>query len=536
MSVPPTSGLPPHEPDELGSYPAFPGGNGPDEIAYDDGEPSHGRSYLPWLIGVVVLAVGAGGLFALQAALGGGGDQPASVMPADVAVYGRLDADPSAGQKIQALRLANKIPAFRDNVDLTDLNADLRKSMFELIQGESPEVAELDYETDIEPWLGNRIGFGLTGASGDEEPAVMLALQVTDTERAEAGLDKLMAAGDGGGYVITGDYALISDTREMAQSFADAAAESSLADDADFKADQQRLGDAGIASMWVSEDATESLLDYPGVSEELGLVAGSGSLGAQAGSQAYAIRFGDRYVEVAGVRRESGLPASASGGTDPASRLPDSTLLAMSVVDGRQAITSAWDSLTESLAAADETFDREIKRFERQTGLSLPDDLGTLLGDGFAFAVDDQDFAALADPSDLRIGALLDTDSDAAQEVLDKLMAIVPSLQEFELARVESDGLLAVSPSKAYADTLAGDGGSLADTESYQLAVGDDDSAGSMFVNMDLLEGAITGLLDQFGADEDVLENLQPLQAFGVSASVDGDGVLHSSTRLVFND
>ena len=516
-----------------------------------------GKSFLPWLIGLVVVALIGGGVFAVQAAMSSDPDQPASVLPASAIMYGRLDVDPSAGQKIQALRLLNKFPAFRDSVDLPDINADLREKMFDAVKGDSPELADLDYDADVAPWLGNRIGFAMIPGDDDADPNALLAMQVTDTDKAKTGLTKLLETGDGtGGFVITDGYALIAETTELAQQYADEAAKSALSDNDDFTASMNDLGDQGIASFWVSEDAYALLADatsgmadgitggmadgmasgLTGVTGETapGSLSSMEDLGLLGGSQAFAVRFGDRYLEIASAQQRGDLGLTPSTTTNPAAKLPESTLFEFSLANGKETIDNAWAKLSELASASDSTFTRDIRRFEKQTGLSILDDIGTLLGDGFTFAVDNQDFSSLEDPADLRIGALLDTDVDAAQGILDTLLANVPDSAGFNLTRVESDGLLAVSTNEDYASEMST--GSLGDTEAYKLAVLDGSTASStMFFNFDLLEGSTLDLLEQQGVTQEVIDNLTALQAFGVSSNVDGDGVTHAALRVVVN-
>lgn len=534
----PGFGQPGAAPYQQGPPTAFPSYSAmPTDVVGDSDAPARrgGKSFLPWLIGIVVVALIGGGIFAVQAAISSDDAQPASALPASSILYGRIDVDPSAGQKIQALRLANKFPGFRDNIDLPDINADLREKLFDTIRGDTPELADVDYDADVAPWLGNRIGFGMIpGATEDDDPIALLAMQVKDAEAAKVGLTKILAAGNGtGGFVMTGDYALIAETTELAEKYAAEAAQSSLADNADFKASLNDLGDQGVASFWVSKDAYTTLAKTAqGMTpEDLGSIDDLGLLG---GSQAFAVRFGDRYVEIASAQRGGDLGLTSAATDNPAAKLPDSTLFEFSLGNGKEVIDNAWDKLTKLATASDASFGREVKRFEKATGLTIPEDIGTLLGDGFTFAVDNQDFSALDDPASLRIGALMDTDVDAAQAVIDAILENIPAAAEFNLQRVESDGLLAVSTNKDYATKMSQ--GSLGDTDTYKLAVQDGGTAAAtMFFNFDLLEGSTLDMLKDAGVTQEVIDNLTPLQAVGASSTVSGD-LTHSSIRIVVNE
>src|SRR5690606_3200582 len=76
----------------------------PREPAHAMGGPSsNGRPI--WLVALAVTAalVIGGGAWAVTRPLAGGGNRPASALPADTAAYVRLDIDPSLGQKIAAV-------------------------------------------------------------------------------------------------------------------------------------------------------------------------------------------------------------------------------------------------------------------------------------------------------------------------------------------------------------------------------------------------------------------------------------------------
>lgn len=534
--------------------PGQPGATFPDyaDVVHDGsgGEPpsGRGRGFVPWIVGIGALALIGGGFFAVRAAVSGESGQPAAVIPADAVIYGRIDVDPSAGQQVEALRFANKFPAFRDEVNIPDLNADLREKLFEMIKGDEPELADLDYVTDVKPWLGNRVAFAAmpealddmtAGGAGDLDDmdlesagaaGVMLALQVTDESKAKAGLDKLLAAADGtGGYAITNGYAIIAESTEVAEGFAADAEKTSLADDATFKADMDELGDQGIASMWIDGEAFAKLSDATGSAIAPGVPQAVAPI---TGSAASAVRFGNRYLEIASVSNVDDV--DFSGVTSIGAKLPDTTVFEASFADGKSLIEDGWSRLSEIAEAEDSTFDRQVKEFEKQTGLSIPTDIGTLLGDDFALALDDNDWNALSDPTGLRAGFLTDTNVDAAQDVLDTLLAAIPGSDQLGLQRVEHDGLLAVSLNADYADALGT--GSLGTTDGYQLAVPSvSEPFATMYVNVDLLEGLVIDAASGSGASDDELANLRALQAIGASATV-SDGVVHSSFRIVVNE
>ena len=498
------------------------------------------RAFVPWIIGLVVLLVIGGGAFAVRAALGGGGDQPAAALPAGAVAYGRIDLDPAGAQKIAALRLADKFPGFAEATGITDPEVDLRERLWELIQADEASVADIDYQTDIEPWLGSRAALVYVPPEGDAAPetGVVVALQVTDQDAAAEGLEKLMAAsasagesGEPAGVAFVADYALIAINQEAADAFAAAAETSSLADAEGFQQDMAALGEEGVASFWMSKDVYALIAEASG--EDLAASGVSPSLFSTQGNLAMALRFDESYLEVAVAVTEAELPEpEGDAGSDLMVGLPESTLLAVSTTYGSEYVDQAWSQLQELGAPDGVDLDAQVEGFEQQTGLSLPEDIATLLGDGFAIAVDREGIdglAGMAGLADMRIGALFDADPAAAGAVIDKLVAAAGGAIELEV--VESDGVLAVSPDAAYAAELTG--GSLGESEAFQNAVPDAGGADfAMFFSMDALE---TSSLYADSVTGDIRANLDVISAIGMSGTFE-DGVGRASLRVVVGE
>lgn len=514
------------------------GGGGPEGPLTGAGRK---RSAVPWIIGLVVVLVLGGGAVAVRAALGEGDGQPAGALPSSAVAYARIDIDPSAGQKIQALRLANRFPGFGEATGITDPEVDLRARLFQELRTDAPGLADFDFAEDVEPWLGSRIGIAVLAPEGDDaQPGFAVAVQVTDQGAAEDGIARLTAAGgesaggESAGYAFAGGYAVFAETQELADRYVAAAEESSLADDEEFQADMTALGDEGVASAWTSSDAYELFSDAAGT----GMGEGAGSIGSAvgttglpfaSGSAAYALRFDDRFVEIAMVGSGGELAVAGGAGESPITRLPESTLFAMSVANGGEYVRQSWEQLRSVAEETGQNVEREIKQFEKQTGLALPDDLATLFGDHLTIAVD-SDLGNLEDPAGVRVGALLDTDTEAAQGIIDKLVTLAGG--GIDVATLETDGLLAVAVNEAYAGELTA--GSLGDTEAFDLAVAyGADSDFAMFFNVDELEG-----LDLFTqqADAEQLENVAPMQAVGISVDLTEDGEVRASLRLTVNE
>ena len=77
--------------------------------------PQRRRTSRALLVGGVatVLVLGVGGALAIQQ-LSGSGPRPSDVLPGDTFGYVQVDIDPSAGQKLAAVRFLGKIPEIKD--------------------------------------------------------------------------------------------------------------------------------------------------------------------------------------------------------------------------------------------------------------------------------------------------------------------------------------------------------------------------------------------------------------------------------------
>lgn len=588
-----SSNLPPQgphgEPGRPGAEYLDPRTGAPIPPGSDRGEEKKGRR-TPLIVGGALVAgllvVGGGTLAAVQ--LAGGGDQPSEALPAGTLGYVSVDLDPSADQKIEAMRIIKKFPAADRELGM-DARDDLRKRLFEEIQADG-ECEDLDYDADIAPWLGDRAA--LAGVRVGDEPVPVGVLAIKDADAAEKGIEKLRACGDGeggdseGGFVIADDWLVFSDTREQAQAVVDLTEEQGpLADDEDFQQWTGEVGDPGIVTMYASPDAGgllaesfDDLAPVPGAGssaysdeelermredmvaagmteeqadEYVASMAGSGAApGLGAGMEdaqeqakkaleefrgaAATVRFDDGGVELvlagATPRSAKGLAPTAGGG-DLVGTLPADTLVAFgaSMPDG-------WlDLLMEQMASmSGGQLDAEelYRQMEAQTGLELPEDAETLTGESLAVALGDgfdpEAMVNSSDGSDVPIGVKIQGDADEIEKVLDKLRASAGMPEDGPLRSVAEGDVVVVGPNAEYLEKLAAEG-DLAASEAYEDVAGEADDAGMvLFVDFD---GSDDWLAQLAGDDPRVKENLEPLSALGLTSWTEGD-VNHAELRL----
>lgn len=533
-----------------------PGGPGgpPDYVVGGPGgqppyrEPSaKGRGVKAAVIATVLALVVAGGALAFYKLdpfnLFTAGPQAAEALPADAVFYVGVDLEPSAEQKVAALRFLNHFPAFREEANLDDENADVRRRVFEEAAKDSqnPACAAISYDDDIAPWIGGKFGVaGVPGAQGSDDPDVMVALEVTDREAASAGLEKLRTCSDESdenyGFAFTGDYAVLAETQALAEQFTASAEDASLADDADFTSDMESLGDLGVATMWV---------DIAGSIDAFGPVA-PGSDGMDFLKTAYqrgaaTIRFSSDSVEV--VTSIYGDTPSIDHGGNQIVDLPESTVFAMSAAGGGERLDASWDDImTAAKEQAGADIETQISQFEAETGLALPEDLSTMLGDNIMMAIDSEGLTAAAieaeDPSLFNAGVRFTTDPEAINAIYNKVLALVnaDAQQSLPFVKHDADDGIVIASNDGYAERLATLDGGLGDSGEFQSVT--DDAAGKEFVlffNWDSVEEQILQAASNTGASPEVIENLRPLRAFGITAGVEGD-YLTSTYRLSVND
>jgi hypothetical protein len=252
------------------------------------------------------------------------------------------------------------------------------------------------------------------------------------------------------------------------------------------------------------------------------------------------VRFADGAVEAEFVGQgvpEGMLPDSA--GTSAISELPDGTAVAMSIALSEGWLDSSMKQL-EQMMPPGESLEDLMAQAEAQTGLKLPEDVETLLGDGVSVAVDgDLDVASLMsapDPTRVPAGIRVSGEPDEILPVVEKIKALLGP--DAEMLVVESgDGVVSFGLSQDYVKSLAAEG-SLGDQETFAGVVPEADRAtGALFVDFDAVSRWVDeGMQAAGGAGEsevEVAENLEPLKALGMSAWIDDDtqhGLLRITT------
>ncbi len=518
-------------------------GDRPPTEPHDGSAPRRRRTAV--VVGATAAVVGAGAAGAWAVAqFMSGGPAPATAVPDEAILYVALDIDPDGGQKIEAVQTLRKFPAIREELGI-DAEDDLRRVLYDAITAELP-CPDIDFEDDVDPWLGGKLA--VAALPGEEEPVMFFSVQVKDEAEATAGIETIAECADEDvpGTAFLGDYMVVAETQEIADDIVADAEEGSLADDDAFGRWIDEAGGSGILEAYASAEAPqyfaeeiEDIEEPIGGGELDGLTDGEVPTPdveeAFAGFEGAAVvaRFDDEALEV--EMAAGGAPTEVeTGGDSGLEDLPATTALALGFGVSDSAVEQMLDSLSELSGTEREELDGMLAQAEEQTGLELPEDLQTLLGDGVSFAVDSSmDVDAMMngaepDVAELPVGVRIVGDPDAISEVVDKVRAALGPLAS-QLVVEEGDGVVALGIDADYVATLAEDG-SLGDEERFEAALdGADVSAGGFYVDFD----AGDWLTELAAMDEDPMlaENVEPLDSLGVSGSLD-DETSHVLVRL----
>ncbi|MEO7746036.1 MAG: DUF3352 domain-containing protein [Actinomycetota bacterium] len=482
--------------------------------------PRGGRRRAGLLVGgVLALAVAGGaGAYAVSA-LGGGGDQPEVAVPSSAFALVRVDLDPAAGQKLDALRFARRFPDVGSKLGSGD---DPRQAIFEALTKDSTLSA--DYARDVEPWLGQRAALAVVpGVLPEDDPVPLVVLAVTDAGAARTGLAKVVGAGR---CVVSGDFAVCAEDGGLAQRAVTAAGRSSLADDAGFTDAVAANGEDGVALAWADLAKAKSAL--PALASALRSSGGrAGALGSLAGGGdpkgrfVAAVRFDGPNLEVAG--RVDGASLPAASGASGVGDLPAGTLVALGTGGADGIVGSAWTQLRTALVAQGgaEVLDDEVAAVQKQYGVTLPGDLIAALGSratvAFGGVTDGEpDLAVRTSGRPQSVATLVAAFTRLSGSYTPSTVA-APTGLTLSTARAGSDTV--VASSKAYADKVAAGSGLGATTVFTDAVPGFKDAQQVVFVDVAGLVALAEGSL---GADAAAVRNLEPISAVGLTGSRDG--------------
>lgn len=439
-----------------------------------------------------------------------GTSDPTTLVPSSAFAVGAVDLGLPGGQDDALRHFADHFPG---SPTLHGDGSTVDRLLRPLFRGSSPSV---DYDRDIRPWLGDHVA-AAGWFDRDGKPQLEVLLETTDTSSARTHIARLTAHQDLG-VVYTDGYAVMARTPSLAHEVVEDAHKRSLADAGTFAEDVGRLPAQEAAVGWLDGPGvqrairsalgsmTPDLLNGTGMFglplDRSGLdgraVAGvhvtddtaqvdvlqlGGASGKLADSRLLthlpagtvaALQLGDPGAAVTGVTRilqQFGaldpFAGASSGECGSALALPGATAVPRGVPHRRailrqlrkarrqaRAQQNATPGFNDCAVGPQPTPQSPLDAFTAATGLTLPGDLQTLLGDDAVVAY-----------GGLRVGSLPDiavrshpSDLTAARDVAGKLQS---RLAESGVAQIDvraSGSDLVMATSADYAAQVARDG------------------------------------------------------------------------------
>jgi len=372
---------------------------------------------LALLLALILLAAGCGSEGS-SGSSGTPGPDPATVVPADAALYAQAVVRPSGDMKAGVEAAARKV------LRVEDPGAELRR-LIDRGLADSTLPGPPTYARDVAPWLGARVAAFVLPDRGSK-PVAGFAAAVRDRDALGRELRRLRDAhelSDGGrvrgvSYDVTrdgkavglvGDFVVLASTRGAFAASVDAARGDSLADAARYTDAIDAVPDGAIASVYADPkaliDAAGDLRGVPARTRQtLARLAEGGPLVAGLTATADEIA-----VEGSGTSRLL-AGEDASQGAVTVGQLPGDSWLALA--------TPALGPLIENALDGAGIHDQAAAQVRASLGLDLDRDLLDPLG-GLGL------FVRGSSPLDLGGGALLQmTSATAAQRLVTRLAVV----------------------------------------------------------------------------------------------------------------
>ena len=292
---------------------------------------------------VAVLAVIGGGVaYVGYHKLASSGAQPDQWAPASSIAYIKIDLDPAAAEKVGAWRFEQKFP---DAPHVT--SADQLKDAL-LSEAFNQPSSNIDYATDIKPWLGDRVALAAyPDAEGQIQPVGIL--QVKDATQAQAGLTKLIHTGDGGmstaGFAIENDYAIVGPSQAAVDAAVAAARTSSITASNQYASDVATLGGDRIVTAWADLGAVSKYAAKMQASELSGALGALSSASSGGGSSGWVSASAPSDGSVPAIDSSDGMDTGALASLGPDSV---SSVIGQSDISGLAGLAST-QGLTNQL-------------------------------------------------------------------------------------------------------------------------------------------------------------------------------------------
>ena len=459
------------------------------------------------------------------------GAQPEDVLPANAIAFAKVNLNPSVAQKVALFRLASKFP----QVKVTE-KAPIKESIAALFTDPTSKSGlGLDFKKDVEPWLGDQIGFGVfPDTNGDKEPEVGVAVAVTDEKAAKVTLDRAIAhmntaatlankaaslgaevAGAPpapgkptatGGYAFSGGYVILSDTTAHADALAKAGKAGSLAK-TNYAEDVKKLGPDQIGVVWADIAAVYKAIPADQLEKALGALKGSMKGVPTSGRMVMGLNADPSFLEVTGkaIDFKGVAPVQAHTGTALISTFPTEAWGAVTMTGLGKQVGALYTSFTangDSLG---------IKQQLDAVGISSAKQIETLLGAETGLMVGGTGLETSEIEFAVRTRG---TDADAALGIVRTAVDSFPYGGILQAAKVTGPDGIVVGYGRALTAAISNQSGSkLGGTEAFKQVLPDADKA-QFAAYVDLAK-----VLSMSKIDPQNAAAVKPLKALGMTAT-----------------
>lgn len=460
---------------------------------------------------------------------------PATVLPASTLAVATVNTDPSLSEKVNLFNFIHKFPALKSKVTITAKD-DPRKWILDQIL-KSAKCPSVNYDKDFASWLGNHFALGAVDA-GAATPSPVAALETSNAGAATTTLNKLVACGKSKDFVftVTGGYVVASDSKTHLDTIVAAAKAHPLSADAGYEKWTGKVDRDGIVNFYVAKagvaevfklfssqvhatipDIQKSLGEFSGLAGSLSAVSDGLQLRVAVGSKTLAGNQSPLGDEIAKLPADSALVAGFGMPKDAAKTVTNGFLAGFGAGLGAKGEPAMTEAQTKAM-------------IERYTGLTLPGDLTTLLGQALVLSIGGNapaDLTTVQSPLQLPVGLKIKGDPARIRAVIAKIEAKVGgSLTQMGMATKVSgnDYVLATNQSYANAITTAGTLGS--DPVFAQAVPEASKAQGVFFLRIDSAwRTAIINLLDRMGMPNasEIADNTAGLSALGIASWTEGD-------------
>jgi hypothetical protein len=441
------------------------------------------------LWGLLIRAAALVGVLLLAGCGGGGADgegDPATAVPADALFYAEAVVRPEGSLREDAEDAASKV------LGTDDPGGRIREWITQAYEEETGE--DIDWDRDVEPWLGNRIAFWAIPSGTGRFGVALLAVKDADaareslrtrleadgstvSERSHRGTDYFLDA-DGVAVGIVGDFVAAGRERDVVATI-DAHEGDSLAETSAYADAVDDLADERLAHFWADVPGLFELArrQVPEL-EQLGSLVPVGDLPVAAGAF---LANGDRLALEIEARGNKDLGLDASG-TPLLQELPGDAWAAAGSADVGETLRDALDRFGGPLGGVAV---RGLLR--RELGLDLDRDLLDWIGDAGFFVrgtspgaidgglvIQPTDEERAADAFGRIVGAVQQERGAAARPVgiagADQAFAIEDRAAGREIVLARGSGLVVATAGAAAAEAALGSGDRLGDTDAYAEA------------------------------------------------------------------